>query len=61
MVSSGGVQLPVKPLLEVVGSGAMDSPLHITPILVKVGTTFGVTVIVNVVNVAHWPPFGVKV
>jgi hypothetical protein len=61
VLSSAGVQLPVKPLLEVVGRTVMGSPLQAAPKGVKVGTAFGVTVIVNVVKVAHWPPLGVKV
>jgi hypothetical protein len=34
---------------------------HNGPIAVKIGVTFWLTVIVNVVDVAHCPAFGVKV
>ena len=56
-----GAQVPVYPLLEVVGSGDKAVPLHIGPIAVKVGVIFGLTVIVIVVATAHCPAVGVKV
>ena len=53
--------MPVMPLLEVVGSGASVVPEHIGATAVNVGVTFGLTVIVNVVVVAHCPIVGVNV
>jgi hypothetical protein len=50
---SAGAQLPVIPLFEVVGNGASVAPEHIGATAVNVGVTFGLTVIVNVVVVAH--------
>jgi hypothetical protein len=49
------------PLLEVVGNSASVAPEHIGATAVKVGVTFGVTVIVKVAVVAHCPAVGVKV
>ena len=49
------------PLLDVVGSAASTAPEQIGATAVKVGVTFGLTVIVNVVVVAHCPAVGVKV
>jgi len=49
------------PLVEVVGSGARIAPEHIGATAVNVGVTFGLTVIVKVVVVAHCPAVGVKV
>jgi hypothetical protein len=48
-----GAQVPVMPLLEVVGSGASVAPEHIGATAVKVGVMFVLTVIVKVVVVAH--------
>ena len=49
------------PLVEVVGNGAKVAPEQIGATAVNVGVTFGLTVIVNVVVVAHCPAVGVKV
>jgi hypothetical protein len=49
------------PLLDVVGRGASVAPEHIGATAVKVGVTFGLTVMVKVVVVAHCPAVGVKV
>jgi hypothetical protein len=49
------------PLLEVVGSGAKVAPEHMGATAVNVGVTFGLTVMVKVVVVAHCPAVGVKV
>ena len=49
------------PLLDVVGSAASTAPEQIGATAVKVGVTFGLTEIVNVVVVAHWPASGVNV
>ena len=48
-----GAQLPVIPLVEVVGNAAKAAPEHIGATAVKVGVIFGLTVIVKVVVVAH--------
>jgi hypothetical protein len=58
---NAGAQVPVMPLLEVVGSGASVAPEHIGATAVNVGVTFGLTVIVKVVVVAHCPADGVNV
>ena len=56
-----GAQVPVIPLLEVVGNAVSVAPEHIGATAVNVGVMFGLTVIVNVVVVAHWPADGVNV
>ena len=56
-----GDHVPVILLLEVVGNAAKASPLQIGATAVKVGVTFGLTVMVMVVVVAHCPEVGVKV
>ena len=61
VLSSAGDQVPVIPLLEVVGNGVKVAPAQIGPTAVNVGITFGLTVIVKVVVVAHCPVVGVKV
>jgi hypothetical protein len=61
VLSKAGAQEPVIPLLEVVGSGASVAPEHIGATAVNVGVTFGLTVMVSVVVVAHCPAVGVKV
>jgi Flp pilus assembly pilin Flp len=45
----------------VVGSGASVAPEQMGATAVKVGVTFGLTVIVSVVVVAHCPAVGVNV
>ena len=49
------------PLVDVVGNAASAAPEQIGATAVKVGVTFGLTVIVKVVVVAHWPAVGVNV
>jgi hypothetical protein len=61
VLSNAGAHEPVMPLLDVVGSGAGVAPEHIGATAVNVGVMFGLTVIVNVVVVAHCPAVGVKV
>jgi hypothetical protein len=61
VLSKAGAQLPVIPLFEVVGRPASVAPEHIGATALNVGVTFGLTVIVSVVVVAHWPADGVKV
>ena len=56
-----GAQVPVIPLLEVVGNGVNEVPEQIVATGLKVGVTLGVTVIVIVVIVAHCPAVGVNV
>ena len=56
-----GAQVPVMPLVEVVGNGVNVAPEHIDATGLKVGVTFGVTVMVSVVVVAHCPAVGVNV
>ena len=50
---NAGAQVPVIPLLEVVGSAVNVAPEQIGPTGSKVGVTLGFTTIVNVVVVAH--------
>ena len=61
VLSSAGAQVPVTPLLEVGGKGVKVAPAQIGETAVNVGVTFGLTVIVKVVVVAHCPAVGVKV
>ena len=61
VLSKAGTQVPVMPLLEVVGNGDKVAPEQIGATAVNVGVTFGLIVIVKVVVVAHWPAVGVKV
>lgn len=56
-----GVHVPVIPLLEVAGNGAITAPEHTGATAVNVGVTFGVTVMVIVAVVAHCPAAGVNV
>jgi len=56
-----GDQLPVMPLVEVVGNAGTLAPLQYGPTDANVGVTFGVIVIVSVVVVAHCPAVGVNV
>ena len=58
---SAGAQVPVIPLLEVVGKAASVAPEQIGATALKVGVILGLTVIVNVVVVAHCPAIGVNV
>ena len=60
-MSKAGAQIPVIPLLEVVGSGVNVAPEHIGAIAVNVGVTLVFTVIANVTVVAHCPAAGVNV
>ena len=45
--------MPVIPLVEVVGNAVSVAPEHIGATAANVGVTLGLTVIVNVVMVAH--------
>ena len=53
MLFSAGDQLPVIPLVEVVGKADKVAPEQIGATAVNVGVTFGLTVMVKVVVVAH--------
>ena len=48
-------------LLEVDGNNGADEFWQSGPTCVNTGVTFGVTAMVNVVVVAHWPAAGVNV
>ncbi|RQO30966.1 hypothetical protein DBR32_09665 [Taibaiella sp. KBW10] len=56
-----GAQVPVTPLLEVVGKGLNVVPVQIGATGVNAGVVFGLTVMVMVAVVAHCPAAGVKV
>jgi len=60
-LSKAGAQLPVMPLLEVVGNAVSVAPEQIGATAVNVGVIFGLTVIVSVAVVAHCPAVGVNV
>jgi hypothetical protein len=61
VLSSAGDHEPVMPLFEVVGNADKVAPEQIGATALNVGVIFGLTVIVNVVVVAHCPAVGVKV
>ena len=56
-----GPQVPVMPLVDVVGRAGTLAPLQYGPTAENVGVTLGVIVIVSCVVVAHCPAVGVKV
>jgi len=53
VLSNAGAQVPAMPLFEVVGRAVKVAPEQIGATAVNVGAMFGLTVIVNVVVVAH--------
>ena len=53
MLFRAGDHVPLIPLVEVVGNADKVAPEQIAATEAKVGITFGLTVIVNVVVVAH--------
>ena len=61
--TTDGFHVPTMPFDEVVGKIGTTPPAQIDPLLpmAKVGITFGFTVTVNVVVVAHRPAVGVNV
>jgi hypothetical protein len=61
VLSKAGDQLPVIPLVEVVGSADKVAPEQMGATALNVGVMFELTVIVNVVVVAHCPAVGVNV
>src|SRR5437868_287921 len=54
VLSSAGDQVPVIPLIEVVGSGDKGAPAQIGATAVNVGVMLELTTIVNVAVDAHW-------
>ena len=61
MLFNAGDQFPVIPLVDVVGKADKVPPEHIAATGVNVGVTFALTVMINVVVVAHCPAVGVNV
>ena len=61
VLSKAGDQVPVIPFVDVVGKAERVAPEQIGATAVTVGVMLVLTVIVNVVVVAHWPASGVKV
>ena len=53
VLSKAGAQVPVIPLVEVVGSAVRVAPEQMGATALNVGVMFGLTVIVNVAVVAH--------
>ena len=53
LLTTAGDQIPVMPFVDINGSTGAADPEHIAATGLKVGVTFGLTVIVNVVVVAH--------
>ena len=60
-MSNAGDQLPVIPLVEVVGKADKVSPEQIEATGANAGTAFGFTTMVTTAVVAHNPAVGVKV
>ena len=56
-----GDQLPLIPFRDVVGNAVNIPPEQIAATGLNAGVIFGLTVIANVVVVAHWPAVGVNV
>jgi hypothetical protein len=61
LLTVAGLQVPVIPLVEVVGKIGAVAPLHIAAIVANVGVTIGLTVTVMILVVAHNPAVGVKI
>ena len=61
VLSKAGAQVPVIPLVDVVGNAVSVAPEQIGATALNVGVIFGLTVMVNVVVVAHCPTVGVNV
>ena len=61
MLFNAGDHVPVIPLLDVVGNADNVEPEQIAAACVKVGVTFGLTVMVIVAVVAQSPAVGVNV
>lgn len=60
LLTVAGLQVPVMPLVDVVGNTGAAPPLQKGAIGGKVGVTFGLTVTVKDVVRAHCPGVGVK-
>ena len=60
LLTVAGLQVPVIPFVDVVGSVGATAPLQICAIALKVGNTEGFTVIISVVVEAHSPFAGVN-
>jgi hypothetical protein len=61
LLTVAGLQVPVIPLVDVVGKTGAAAPLHIGAIAAKVGVTIAFTVTDKVVTLAQSPTVGVKV
>jgi len=61
LLTTAGDQVPVMPFVDVNGRTGATAPEQIAGTGSKVGVTFGLTVIVIVVVVAHSPAVGVNV
>ena len=61
VVLTAGLQVPVMPLVEVVGNTGAAAPAQTAGIAAKIGVIGAVTVMLNVVFVAHCPVVGVNV
>ena len=61
LLTIAGLQVPVIPFVDVVGSVGATAPLQMGAIALKVGNTEGLTVTVSVVVVVHCPTAGVNV
>src|SRR5689334_21489959 len=61
VLSNAGAQVPVMPLLEVVGNGGRVAPEHIGATVANDGVILEFTVIVKVAVDAHCPGSGVNV
>ena len=61
LLTLDGFQVPTIPLMDVLGKIGAIAPLHIGAIPVKIGNIIGLTVMLNVAELAHCPAFGVKV
>jgi hypothetical protein len=57
---AAGDQVPATPFGEAFDKVGTESPAQIVSEVAKSGTIVGSTVTFNVVEVAHWPAFGVK-
>jgi len=56
-----GLQVPVMPFKDVMGSAGIEAPAQYGPAELNAGTVFGVIIIVKEAVVAHWPELGVNV
>ena len=61
MLNVAGLQVPIIPFVEVVGSIGATDPVQIGFTAAKVGVILELTVTSNVVVVAHCPAVGVNV